>query len=68
MARGPSGRIVVEVDPALKAALYEALARDSLTFREWLIRQATEHIEASRQPTLFGAAQARKHARDRQPD
>ncbi len=64
MARGPSGRIVVEIEPDLKAALYEALARDALTFREWLVRQATDYIEVNRQPSLFVLEKTGSRSRD----
>lgn len=39
MSRGPSGRIVVEIDPDLKARLYERLEADGATFKMWLLRQ-----------------------------
>lgn len=42
MARGTSGRIVVEIEPALKRALYSRLASDGRTFKDW----ATAQIEA----------------------
>jgi hypothetical protein len=53
MARGTSGRIVAEIDPELKASLYEALARERMTLKDWLIRQAALQVAQSRQPQLF---------------
>jgi hypothetical protein len=53
MARGPSGRIVVEVDPAVKARLYEVLAKDEFTFKDWLLRQIEGYVEEATQPRLF---------------
>ena len=53
MARGPSGRIVVEVDPAVKARLYEVLAKDELTFKDWLLRQIGSYVEEATEPRLF---------------
>lgn len=44
MAKGQSGRIVVEVDPALKRALYGALAVDDSTLKEWFIDQANKYL------------------------
>lgn len=44
MAKGQSGRIVVEVDPALKRALYGALAVDESTLKEWFIEQAKKYL------------------------
>jgi hypothetical protein len=54
MARGKSGRIVVEIDVSTKNALYSALAMDGLTLREWFLQRAREYVELSRQPVLFG--------------
>lgn len=53
MSRGPSGRIVVEVEPRLKRGLYAELARNGLTFKDWLISQAERYIQESQQPNLF---------------
>ena len=35
MAKGESGRIVIEVDPHLKRQLYSALASDGSTLKAW---------------------------------
>ena len=45
VSRGPSGRIVVEIDPELKRGLYSELARNGFTFKLWLIGQAQEFIK-----------------------
>lgn len=55
MSRGPSGRIVVEIQPELKRHLYSELARDGLTFKDWLIDQAERYIAEHRQPSLLAA-------------
>lgn len=55
MARGESGRIVVEVEPDLKAELYVALARENLTLKAWFIREAQRYVKGSRQLALFVA-------------
>ena len=55
MARGDSGRIVIEVDPDLKSLLYVALARENLTLKGWFIREVERYVEAHRQPALFAA-------------
>lgn len=44
MSRGPSGRIVVEVDPALKKRLHAALALDGTTLKDWLRQQAESYL------------------------
>ncbi|MCY4027943.1 MAG: hypothetical protein OXH75_16730 [Acidobacteria bacterium] len=44
MSRGTSGRIVVEVDPALKKRLHAALALDGTTLKDWLRQQAESYL------------------------
>jgi hypothetical protein len=53
VSRGPSGRIVVEVEPQLKRGLYAELSRNGLTLKDWLIAQATSYIREGQQQTLF---------------
>lgn len=53
MARGKSGRIVIEVDPDLKNALYVELARLGMTLKDWFIGEAERLVAAGRQPSLF---------------
>lgn len=55
MSRGPSGRIVVELELELKRRLYSELARQGLTFKSWVIDQAERYISDRRQPLLFVA-------------
>ena len=45
MPKGDSGRIVVDVEPALKRQLYSALAMDSCTLKEWFIRSAKNYLD-----------------------
>ena len=54
MARGPSGRIVIEVDPALKRDLHSALAAEGLSLKDWFINRAQQHIAERGQPRLPG--------------
>jgi hypothetical protein len=65
MSRGASGRIVVEVEPALKQRLYVELSRDGLTLKDWLITQATRYIADNQQPQLF-VTEARTQSYPRQ--
>lgn len=58
MAIGKSGRIVLEVDPALKKALYVALMARETTMKDWFIDQATSYITEMEQPNLFDASVA----------
>ena len=52
MAKGNSGRIVVELEPGFKRRLYGALAIDNLTLKEWLVDVATQYLAERDQPTL----------------
>jgi hypothetical protein len=46
MARGQSGRIVLEVDVGLKNALYARLEEDKSTLRTWFMTRAEEYIDS----------------------
>lgn len=54
MARGESGRIVIEVDPVLKRELYAALAIAGSTLKDWFIRSAEGYCTSGVQGSLFG--------------
>lgn len=45
MAKSDSGRIVLEIDPGLKKALYSVLAHEQQTLKHWFMNKANEHIE-----------------------
>ena len=66
MARGKSGRVVVEIDPKLKLELYTALTSRGLTLKDWFISEATDLVQNHRQPPLFIAANSGN--RDRPDD
>lgn len=53
MARGKSGRIVIEIDPSVKRALYASLARDNRTLKEWFVESAEIYIRHGGQLLLF---------------
>lgn len=55
MARGDSGRIVLEIDPAEKQELYGALTRDGMTLKDWFLRRAGEYLRERGQGQLFAA-------------
>jgi hypothetical protein len=55
MARGESGRIVLEIDPTEKQELYNALTRDGMTLKDWFLRRATEYLRERDQRQLFSA-------------
>ncbi|MHB8062338.1 MAG: hypothetical protein ACYDG2_06860 [Ruminiclostridium sp.] len=44
MARGKSGRIVLEVDPALKRKLYLVLEQNQTTLKYWFLESADIYI------------------------
>lgn len=60
MARGDSGRIVIEVDPHLKRQLYSALASDGSTLKAWFVDAASTFLEEREQPRLPVDAPARR--------
>ena len=45
MARGQSGRIVLEVDPELKNELYSAISKTGITLKDWFIDSAEQYIK-----------------------
>jgi len=46
---GQSGRIVIEIDPGIKQALYEALSAEGLTLKDWFLGQADEFLRNRQQ-------------------
>ena len=56
MARGPSGRCVIETDPALKRELHAALTADRLTLKAWFQKQAQAYLSERQNPSLPGLA------------
>ena len=44
MAKGPSGRIVIELDPELKDELYIALEKEGLKMKQWFIENAEDFL------------------------
>jgi hypothetical protein len=56
MARGVSGRIVLEIDPDEKQILYDAVRKDGLTLKEWFLLQKDEYLRQRGQLSLFPMA------------
>ena len=52
MARGESGRIVIEVSPELKRQLYSALAIEGQTLKDWFIEAAGHHLSGQKPLSL----------------
>ena len=44
LARGKSGRIVLEVDPNIKRKLYLALEQNQITLKDWFLNTANSYI------------------------
>ncbi len=53
MARGKSGRVVLEVDPELKQQLYAMLTYRQLTMKDWFVMEAESYINNETQLSLF---------------
>lgn len=53
MARGKSGRIVLEVDPEEKQDLYNALEKEGLTLKDWFLGQARHYLQTRNQTEMF---------------
>jgi hypothetical protein len=47
MARGTSGRVVIEIDPNKKQRLHAALALDGQTLKGWFVGQVDTYLEQS---------------------
>jgi hypothetical protein len=45
MARGESGRIVLEIPPSQKENLYSVLTKDGLTLKSWFLRQVALYLD-----------------------
>jgi len=52
MSRGASGRIVIEIDPAVKQRLYSVLALEGKTLKQWFLYCVDEYLQRVNQPQL----------------
>lgn len=48
MAKGGSGRVVMEINPELKKELYSILALEEKTLKDWFIEQAEDFLKKKR--------------------
>ena len=53
MARGQSGRIVLEIDRETKNSLYDSLQEDEKTLKEWFLERVSEYLETRNQLTFM---------------
>ena len=58
MARGNSGRVIVEVEPLLKSYLHAALALQGLTMKEWFEHSALDYLMS--QGSFSGSSELRR--------
>jgi hypothetical protein len=58
MARGESGRIVLEIDPSKKVQLYSALKSEGLTLKDWFLKQASQYLIDKYQMPLFSKSKS----------
>ena len=63
MSIGPSGRVVIELDPSFKAELHAALEREGVTLKQWFLQQAQVFVASQRQPGLFQQSPSVKEGR-----
>jgi len=52
MAKGNSGRLVIEIDPELKQELYKALGEEGLNLKQWFLNNVDRFLSQRMQPTL----------------
>lgn len=52
MARGQSGRLVLEIDPLLKRRLYARVAGEGRTMKDWFLEQAERYLGGPEQQSL----------------
>jgi hypothetical protein len=64
MAKGSSGRIVIEIDPSLKSELYSALEKEGLNLKQWFLVNLEEYLKDRSQLSLFvGSGDDARHRR-----
>ncbi len=52
MAKGSSGRIVIEIDPGLKQELYNALGDEGMNLKQWFLDNVGRFLEGRGNHTL----------------
>jgi hypothetical protein len=68
MARGDSGRIVLEIDPALKRRIYSVLSSDGMTLKDWFVSSMTAYVEDHEQMGLWPKTNPTSSAQKVNPD
>ena len=52
MARGESGRIVIEMDPEIKQELYQKLQGENSNLKSWFLSQVEKYLDNNQQLPL----------------
>ena len=60
MAKGSSGRLVIEIDPSIKKELYEKLGEKGLNMREWFLINANAYLKQKKPKSLLIGADSQK--------
>ena len=60
MPKGPSGRIVIELDPDLKDELYIARQKEGLNMKQWFIENAQDFLANRSQLSLEFATNSKE--------
>ena len=65
MARGQSGRLVLEVDPELKRRLHARVAAEGRSLKDWFLEQAERYLSLPQpeQLSLIRPERSREEAR-----
>lgn len=46
MAKGNSGRLVIEIDPDLKEDLYKALGEEGINLKQWFLGNVSTYLDS----------------------
>lgn len=52
MAVGPSGRVVIDIDPELKQELHAVLEQEGVSMKQWFMERAKAHLRDRGQLSL----------------
>lgn len=53
MARGQSGRLVLEIDPRLKRQLHARVAAEGRSLKDWFLEHAERYLQREQQALPF---------------
>lgn len=53
MARGQSGRLVLEIDPRLKRQLHARVAAEGRSLKDWFLEHAERYLQHQQQDLPF---------------